>query len=296
AAGRMTLAPMLKEDGKLIGDFTLAKLGENDFLVIGSGIAEDYHMRWFEMHLPKDGSVTLTALGLSLVGLSIAGPDARRVLQKLTHLDLSAEAFPFMAVRRMDLGMAPVILGRVSYTGDLGFELWMKPEYQRYLFDCIMDAGREFGIRLFGLRALNALRLEKSYGSWSREYRPLYGPQEAELGRFVAHAKSADFIGKAAAAQEIGGSGRMRLRTFVVDARDADVIGDEPISLNGTVRGWVTSGGFAHASGVSVAIGYVPKEIADVEEGWSIELLGEMLPARLQPQPLFDPQGSRMRS
>ncbi|MBW0371362.1 GcvT family protein [Ensifer adhaerens] len=294
--GRMTLAPMLKEDGKLIGDFTLAKLGEGDFLLVGSGIAEDYHMRWFEAHLPADGSVTLKALKLELAGLSIAGPKARDVLESLTHLDVSDAAFPFMDIRRMDLGMAPALVGRVSYTGDLGYEIWMKPEYQRYLFELLMEKGAASGIRLFGLRALNALRVEKSFGSWAREYRPLYGPVEAGLGRFVATGKDADFIGKAAAVKEKADGGAMRLRTFVLDARDADVIGDEPIYLDGVVRGWVTSGGYAHASGVSVAMGYVPKEIADRSDGWSIELLGEILPARLQPHPLFDSNGQRMRA
>ncbi|MCM2398653.1 FAD-dependent oxidoreductase [Rhizobium sp. S95] len=294
--GRMALTPMLNEAGKLIGDFTVANLDEEEFLVIGSGIAEEYHMRWFEQHLPDDGSVEVSPLGLGLVGLSIAGPKARDVLAKLTHLDMSDSEFPFMDIREMDIGMAPAIVGRVSYTGDLGYELWMRPEYQRYLFDAIMDAGAEFGISLFGARALNSLRLEKSFGSWSREYRPLYGPLEAGLSRFVALGKEADFIGKEAALKEKAEGGSLRLRTFVVSARDADVIGDEPIFLNGEVKGWVTSGGFAHPSGVSVAIGYVPKEVADEIDGWSIEILGEELPARLQPQPLFDANGSRMRS
>jgi dimethylglycine dehydrogenase len=159
-----------------------------------------------------------------------------------------------------------------------------------------MEAGAEFGIGLFGLRALNALRLDKSFGSWSREYRPLYGPQEAALGRFIAYNKSADFIGKAEALKEKTEGGALRLVTFVLDAKDADVLGDEPISLSGEVCGWVTSGGYAHASGVSVAMGYVPKETAATIDGWQIEVLGEMLDARLQPQPLFDANGSRMRS
>ncbi|WP_430254590.1 GcvT family protein [Neorhizobium sp. DAR64872/K0K18] len=294
--GRMALSPMLNEAGKLIGDFTLANLGDDAFLLIGSGIAEDFHMRWFETHLPDDDSVSFDCLNLGLVGLSIAGPRSRDVLQKLTHLDLSDEALPFMGIVEIDLGMAPVILGRVSYTGDLGFELWMKPEYQRYLFDLIMEAGAEFGITLFGLRALNALRVEKSFGSWSREYRPLYGPVEAGLGRFIAYGKEADFIGKAAAIEEKAAGGALRLVTFVVDAKDADVLGDEPISLDGQVCGWVTSGGYAHAAGVSVAMGYVPKEVSRTEEGWQIEVLGEMLIARLQPHPIFDANGSRMRS
>ncbi|WP_117191713.1 GcvT family protein [Rhizobium terrae] len=294
--GRMAITPMLNEAGKLIGDFTLANLDDEEFLLIGSGIAEDYHMRWFERHLPDDGSVAVEALNLGLLGLSVAGPKARDVLQKLTHLDLSDAAFPFMAIRELDLGMAPVVLGRVSYTGDLGYELWMKPEYQRYLFDLLMEAGAGFGITLFGLRALNALRLEKSFGSWAREYRPLYGPVEAGLGRFVAYGKQADFIGKAPALKERAEGGALRLVTFTVQAQDADVIGDEPIYFHGEVRGWVTSGGYAHASGVSAAMGYVPQEIADEIDGWQIELLGDMLSAKLQPLPLFDHNGTRMRS
>jgi dimethylglycine dehydrogenase len=295
AAGRMSLAPMLKHDGKLIGDFTLARLAKNDFLLIGSGIAEDYHMRWFEDHLPKDGSIELKALNLGLVGLSVAGPNARALMQKLTHLDMSNEAFKFMDIRRMDLGMAKAIVGRVSYTGDLGYEIWMKPEYQRYLYDLILAEGAAFDIKLFGLRALNSLRLEKAFGSWSREYRPLYTPLEAGLGRFVALSKDSDFIGKAAAIRNKAEGGTMRLRSFLIKATDADVIGDEPIFFNGQVRGWVTSGGYAHTSGVSVALGYVPKEIADEADGWEVELLGAMLTATPQPLPLFDGNGARMR-
>ena len=184
--------------------------------------------------------------------------------------------------------MAPCLVGRVSYTGDLGYEIWMAPEYQRSVFQTLMEAGEEFGIGLFGSRALNALRLEKNYGSWAREYRPIYGPLEAGLDRFVAYAKEADFIGKAGALAERKAGGKLRLRTFIVDADDADVIGDEPIWFDGAVRGWVTSGGYAHNSKLSVAMGYVPKEIADESDGFEIELLGKRHAARIQQAPLFD--------
>ena len=295
-AGRMTLAPMLKDDGKLIGDFSLANLDDEEFFIAGSGIAEEYHMRWFAEHMPPDGSVVIDAHGAGLVGLSVAGPRARDLLQPLTDSDLSNEAFPFMSIAWIELGMAPALVGRVSFTGDLGYEIWCQPEYQRYLLDLLLEAGAPYDIRPFGSRALNALRLEKGYGGWAREYRPIYGPYEAELGRFVALGKNADFIGKAAA-QEMknSGGGPRRLRSFVLDAKDADVIGDEPIYHQGAVRGWVTSGGYAHASGMSVALGYVDREIADEAEGWEIELLGERLTARLQAEPLFDPQAERMR-
>ncbi|AZO74594.1 MAG: FAD-dependent oxidoreductase [Mesorhizobium sp.] len=294
--GRMTLAPMLKQDGKLIGDFTLANCGEGEWFIAGSGVAEQYHMRWFETHLPKDGSVRIEALGQKLTGLAIAGPRAREVLAKVTRADLSSAAFPFMAFARMDIGMAPCLVGRVSYTGDLGYEIWVAPEYQRAAYQALIKAGEAFGIGLFGSRALNALRLEKNYGSWAREYRPIYGPVEAGLDRFVAYGKEADFIGKEAALAERKQGGKLRLRTFIVDAADADVIGDEAIWHDGAVRGWVTSGGYAHHSKKSVAMGYVPKEIADEPDGFEIEILGKRHAARVQPAPLFDANFERMRA
>ncbi len=293
--GRMTLAPMLKHDGKLIGDLSIACIKEGDFFLAGSGMAEVYYRRWFEDHLPNDGSVVLDAIGLGLSGLSIAGPNARKVLEKITHSDISSGAFRFMAIREMELGFAPCLVGRVSFTGDLGYEIWMKPEYQRHVFDQLMQAGAEFGIRLFGLRALNAMRLEKNFGGWAREYRPLYGALEVGLDRFVAYSKPADFIGKEAATAERDNGGTLRLKMFIVEAKDADVIGDEPISLNGEVVGWVTSGGYAHNSGTSMALGYVPKEHANAQGPWQIELLGERLPAHVQHAPIWDANAERMR-
>ena len=293
--GRMTLAPMLKDDGRLIGDFTLANIGDGEWFIAGSGIAEQYHMRWFEAHLPQDGSVRIEVLGQKLTGLAIAGPKAREVLAKVSRADVSNAAFPFMAVAKMDIGTAPCLVGRVSYTGDLGYEIWVAPEYQRAAFQALMAAGEEFDICLFGSRALNALRLEKNYGSWAREYRPIYGPLEAGLDRFVAYGKEADFIGKAAALAERKQGGKLRLRTFILDADDADVIGDEPIWFGGAVRGWVTSGGYAHHPKKSVALGYVPKEIADQSDGFEIELLGKRHAARMQAAPLFDANFERMR-
>lgn len=290
--GRMRLAPMLKEDGNIIGDFTLAKLGEQDFFIAGSGVAEDYHMRWFNQHLPEDGSVTIKAYGLDLVGLSIAGPNARKLLEAVSESDVSAESFKFMDIRNLDIGLVTASVGRVSYTGDLGYEIWMKPEYQRVIYEQLMHVGQRFGIRLFGLRALNALRLEKGFGSWGREYRPVYTPYECEMGRFISLEKPADFIGKKAAqASRDSGGGAMRLRTFIIEALDADAIGDEPVFFQGDVKGWLTSGGYAHHSKVSVALGYVPVGIADEVDGWEVEILGERVAARLQAQPLFDANG-----
>ena len=170
--GRMTLAPMLKQDGRVIGDFTVAHLDDEQWSVTGTGVAQDYHMRWFEQHLPADKDVQVKANGASCVGLSIAGPQARKLLAAVTSSDVSADKFRFMDVRQMDIGHASVRVGRVSFTGDLGYEIWMSPDYQRYVFEQLIGAGTQYGLRLFGLRALNSLRLEKNYGGWGARVSP----------------------------------------------------------------------------------------------------------------------------
>ncbi|WGH78545.1 GcvT family protein [Jannaschia ovalis] len=294
APGRMALAPMLKHDGKLQGDLTISCLAEGDFFLAGSGMAEVFYMRWFETHRGTE-DVTVENIGLKMCGLSVAGPKSRELMATVTGREFGNDAMRFMRVARMDVGLAPCIVGRVSFTGDLGYEIWMAPEYQRAVFELLMQAGAPLGLKPFGLRALNAMRLEKNYGGWGREYRPIYGPLEAGLDRFVAYSKDAEFIGKAAALAERDAGGSLRLRSFAVEAVDADVIGDEPIFLGDACVGWVTSGGFAHHAGRSMALGYVPRDEADSEGPWTIEVLGHRLPARIQHAPLFDANGARQR-
>ena len=285
---------MLNHRGKLIGDFTLANLGGH-FIVFGSGPAEDYHMRWFTSQLPPYGYVEVAPLGQTMVGLSLAGPASRDVLASVADRDVGRKAFRFMDIKAMDLGMIPALVGRLTYTGDLGYEIWVGPENLRGLYELMLGAGREHGLRDFGFRALDSLRLEKGFGSWAREYRPIYGPAEAGLCRFVALDKG-EFIGSEAARRERENGPVMRLVTMVVDVHDADVVGDEPIWHHGQVVGWVTSGGYAHTVGYSVALGYVPAELADLSEGFEIEIIGSRRGAAVQAVPLFDPAGLRMRS
>jgi dimethylglycine dehydrogenase len=293
AVGRLSLTPMLNEHGRLIGDFTIGRYAPDKFLLVCSYAAEGYYVRWFERHAPKDG-ITIRAASMDYPGLSIAGPKSRALLQKLTHDDVSNEKFPFLSFRRMDIGMIPALVGRVSFTGDLGYEIWVRPEYQRALYDLLLKEGAEFGLTQFGMRALLCMRLEKSFGTWFREYRPIYGPYEAGLGRFVDLKKN-DFIGREAAAREKESGGKLRLQCFVVDALDADAIGDEPIWHDGKVIGWVTSGGYGHSVGKSLALGYIEKEAAGANDGFEIEIIGERRPATRLDAPIFDPQGLRMR-
>jgi dimethylglycine dehydrogenase len=292
--GRLMLTPMLNHQGKIIGDFTVAKAAEHRYMMWGSSQAQVYHMRWFEQTLPKDGSVRVEALGMKLIGLSIAGPNARALLQRLTDDDVSNEAFKFMDYREMEVATVKAQVNRVTYTGDLGYEIWVAPEYQRRLYESIQAAGADLGLKNFGMRALLCLRLEKNFGTWYREFRPIYGPFEAGLDRFIKLDKP-DFIGRAAALKEKQ-DGPKRQRVFmVVDALDADVMGDEPIWVDGKVAGWVTSGGFGHFVNQSLAQGYLPTELVKPGVQLEIEILGERRPARLQMDPPFDPEAKRMR-
>ena len=291
--GRMVLSPMLNPRGRLIGDFTVGKLGHERFMVFGSGIAEQFHLRWFESHLPDDG-VRLRSCCRELVGFSIAGPNARELLSRVCAQDVSNQAFPFMSIREMEVGTVACIVARITFTGDLGYEIWCTPDYQLTLYEQLLEAGSDLGLRHFGARALNSLRLEKSFGSYTREFTSDYSPLEAGLSRFVDMRKN-EFIGRDALIEEQQTGSRYVRLMLSIDIDDADAVANEPVYHNAKVVGWVTSGGYAHHCGVSLASAYVPTELAN-EDIFEVEILGELRDARRAAHPVFDPNGDRMRS
>ena len=308
--GRMALTPMLNHQGMLIGDFTVATIstttdptdgseGPERFLVFGSGAAEGHHERWFRSQLPHTGDrVAYRPLSHEMAGLSISGPAARQVLASLTDMDVSNDSFRFLDVRRMDLGMVPALVARISFTGDLGYEFWVPASLQQRLFQLLTEAGEPHGMRLFGLRALDSMRFDKGFGAWASEYRPVYTPWEARMDRFVKLDKG-DFIGREAAAASLAAGPERRLCLLDVDVDGADALGDEPIWHDGEVVGWVTSGGYAHWSEVSCALGYLPVALTGTDSpstGFEVEVLGVRRAAPRLDEPLFDPSGWRMRS
>lgn len=294
ANGRVALTPMLNENGKLIGDFTMCRLGAERFLLVGTYAAERFYQRWFEARL-AGFKVQVRACAMEWLGLSIAGPASRELLQSLVDEDLGTKAFPFMSFGAMDVGLVPALVGRLSFTGDLGYEIWVKSEFHRELHERLVAAGKPLGLRHFGGRALNSMRMEKSFGSWAREYRPIYGPFEANLDRFV-DLKKADFVGRAAALAEKSSGGQRKLITLDIDAKDCDAIADEPIWLDGRVVGWVTSGAYGHSVGKSLALGYIDRESAKATTGFEVELIGDRRAAVRLESPAFDPSGQRMRA
>ncbi|MCY3770364.1 MAG: FAD-dependent oxidoreductase [Gammaproteobacteria bacterium] len=292
--GKLTLSPMLSHQGRLIGDFTIAKLGENTYQMNASYASQSYHMRWFEHHLPDSG-VRIRNISRERVGFQIAGPNARELLSRVARGDVSTGAFPFLGVRWMQVGPCEAIVQRVSYTGDLGYEIYVPVSQQIALYHVLAEAGKDLGLRPFGMRAMMSLRLEKSFGSWLREYRPDFMPVETGMDRFVAYRKEVEFIGKPAALADRAKKPSRKLCTFIVDAVDADAVADEPIWHGGEVVGFVTSGGYAHYSGKSVANGFIPIELVTEGRNVEIEILGKRCRATQFTRTLFDPEGTRMR-
>ncbi|MBS0611899.1 MAG: GcvT family protein [Proteobacteria bacterium] len=290
--GRLGLAPMLNEAGRIMGDLSIACLAEDRYLIIGSGFAEEFHLRWFWATQPPADVFVRSAA--TLTGFSIAGPQARALLQRLVRIDLSREAFKLFDVRETAVGFAPVIFTRAGFTGELGYEVWTTPDYCVTLYDELLEAGSDLGLAHFGGRALSSLRLEKNYGSFNKDFRPDYTPGETGLDRFVDFGK-ADFTGKAAAAAERAAGPSRRFVVMEVAAQDADVVGYESIMKDGKAVGYVTSGAFGHCVGKSLAAGYVPTALAREGEIFSIDILGEECRAVVRLMPLYDPAGIELR-
>lgn len=291
--GRLALSPMLAPSGRIMGDFTVTCLSETEFRLTASYGAQDFHMRWFDSHMEE--GVTVENVSDRITGFQIAGPRARDLLQDVTRADVGPEAFRFLDARRMIIGLSEALVQRVSYTGDLGYEIYVDAMEERPLWSVLWTAGQKYGLRPFGMRAMMSLRLDRFFGSWMREFSPDYTVGETGLDRFVAWKKTADFIGRAAAEAERAQGAARRLCAFTVDAADADVVAYEPIWHGGAVVGFCTSGGYSHHAGRSVALGFLPVELIAEGREVEIEILGEMRPARVVTTPLFDPEGARMR-
>ena len=295
-AGRMALSPMLSYNGKLLGDFSIANYGTY-FRIIGSGAAEMMHLRWFWQHLPKDGSVILEAETMDLHGFHLAGPNARIVLQKLSDCDLSNSAFRFFSCLTMDVGNVSLDVARVSFSGELGYELYVPATFQLAIYEALLNAGASYGIHHFGARALNSMRLEKGFGSWTRDYTSDYSPLEAGLDEIIIMDKG-DFIGKKAYEDFKSRPQTRRLMLFEIDTVDADAEANYPIFSGDTLLGYTTSGSFGHKIQKSLALGYVhPEKLAANHNNLSIEILGQRCPAHLvKKDGIWDPKGARMRS
>ena len=292
--GKLCLSPMLNKKGQLIGDFSVTRLADDHFLLLGADFMQLAFMRHFKSHLP-DGDVRISNQSDQLAGLHIAGPAAQTIMASVAQADMSSTHLPFMHAKKMTVAnVNDVIVIRVSFTGECGYELYCPRSQQNQLFDALMQAGRPAGLSLVGTRALMMTRLEKSFPAWGSELSPDYTAFDAGVGQHVALDKD-DFIGKKAALKQSVSALNEQRVTFTVDADDAAVWGDEAI-FKGTKRvGYVSSAGYGGWSQQHIALGYLMPEEVEENADYQIEVLGKMIPARLQTEPLYDPLGEKMR-
>lgn len=289
--GRARLAPMLADNGRLKGDLTIFNWGDGSWWIMGSYYLRAWHMRWFNDHL-RDG-VHVRDLGNEIGGFGVTGPNSRKVVEKLADGDIAA--LPFMGCGSFDIGLVQTQVGRMSVAGELGYELNCRFGDHVKLRRILLEAGAEFGIQEYGFNAMLSLRLEKSFGIWSAEFTQLYTPGETGMDRWIAWDKG-DFVGKAAAIAERDGNGPARkLVTLEVDAEDADAGGYDPVWSDGELVGFITSGGYGHTLGKSLAMALVQTELANVGQSLSVHVVGKERAARvISPSP-YDSKGTAMR-
>ena len=294
AAGRMRMAPMLSPSGHMKGDLTLMRLAEDRFRIIGSGYLQEFHMLWFEQCLGGE-EVELRNRSDELTAIAVAGPASRELMTAAADGDFDTAAMPFLSVRTLDVGLAEAVVARVSFTGELGYEIYVPATFAGAVYDRLLEAGRKFDIRPFGNRALVSMGMEKSFGVWSREFTPDYTPAMCGMNRWIDYGK-ADFIGREAALADRDEEPEHRLAALEIDAGEADAWGYEPIRLDGDYAGFVTSGAWGHRVGKSLALGYIKTPCLEAPAAeYSVHLVDGLRPARLLPQPPYDPSASKMR-
>ncbi|WP_299876013.1 FAD-dependent oxidoreductase [uncultured Sulfitobacter sp.] len=293
--GRSCLTPLIGVNGGIAGDFTVTKLDEEEFWIFGSGMAERYHQRFFRA-LPLPEGTTFESQTEAMCGFNVAGPKSREMLQRLTNASLDGADWGFMRSAWIELAGVRCLALRVSFTGDLGWELHCAEADQGRLFAALIAAGAEVGAGPVGSRALMSLRIEKGYGSWGREYSPEYWPQEVGLARLCKMDKA--FLNKEAVAGTLAQDARETLVVLALDATqtdasNADASGGEPIFRDGKGIGRVTSGAYGYSVGQSLALGFV----SGVEAGETVQVmvLGRAHDAVVLAEPPFDPKCARLR-
>ena len=294
-AGKARLAPMLAPSGKLRGDLTVFNWDDRTFWLMGSYYLRQWHMRWFADQL-WPGEVAVRDISDEYAGWALSGPRSRELLASLTGADLSNEAFRFMSCREMDVGPVVARVGRLSVAGELGYELNVPVVEHRALYETLLEAGRPFGLAQIGFNAINSLRMEKSFGIWSREFTQGFTPGMCGLDRFIAFDKG-EFIGREAALRERDGdTARQKLVTLEVESVDADASGFEPVWQGERRIGFVTSGAYGHTVGKSLAMAYVDRDLAAVGTELAVHIVGDLRPCRVIAPSPHDPEGRRLRS
>jgi dimethylglycine dehydrogenase len=292
--GRCRLAPMLAPSGRLKGDLTVFNWGEGYWWIMGSYYLRQWHMRWFLDHLEE--GVSVRDISDAVVGFAITGPASRKLLQSLTHQDLSNAALPFMGCAEVDVGLIRAKVGRLSVEGELGYEINCSAPEHDTLYRLLKEAGAKYDAVDFGFNAMNSMRLEKSFGVWSREFMQGYTPGMTRMDRWIDWQKK-DFVGRQAAlAERDNKTARQLLVTLEIEAGDADATGYEPIWVKGKRVGYVTSGGYGHSVSKSLALALIDRDYTVEGTEFDVHVVGVGRRARIIPDSPHDPSGERMRA
>jgi 4-methylaminobutanoate oxidase (formaldehyde-forming) len=308
--GSITYTQMLNQRGGIECDFTVTRLAADRFLIVTGTAFGNHDLGWIRKHLAADGGgvapggwamaseadVRVRDVTSARACFGIWGPKAREILQPLTKDILSNAAFPYLTAREITLGDVPILALRVTYVGELGWELYCPSEYGRALWRSIWDAGRAHGLVAGGYRAIDALRLEKGYRVWSSDITPEETPYEAGLGFAVKLEKSVEFIGREALAVAKSAGPGKRLRCLVLDDPRSVALGNEPVRASGAIVGRVTSGGYGFAVERSIAYAYLPPNQAAIGTRGEVEVFGEWIGFEIAREPLWDPEGERIRA
>ncbi len=295
-SGRITYTQMLNSRGGIECDFTVARLGEERFSIVTGTAFGNHDREWIRRHLPGDGSVQVRDVTSQWACFGIWGPRARDVLQPLTPQDLGNEHFPYMSLREISVGAVPVRALRVTYVGELGFELYCPTEYGPTLWRALWETGEPHDMAAGGYRAIDSLRLEKGYRVWGGDVTPDETPYEGGLGFCVKLDKEGGFVGREALVEAKERGPRALLACLVLEDPRSVALGNEPVRVGGEVAGRVTTGGYGYTVGRSIAYAYLPPEHAEPGTGVEVEIFGERVAGEVAREPLLDPEGERVRA
>jgi 4-methylaminobutanoate oxidase (formaldehyde-forming) len=294
--GAVVYTQLLNRRGGIECDLTVTRLAADRFRLITGTAFGTHDLGWLRKHVPEDGSVIVEDVTSSLACLGLWGPRARDIVQPLTDADLSHKAFPYMSARQIAIGAVPCLAARVTYVGELGWEFYCPMEYGLKLWDLLWEAGQPYGMLAGGYRAIESLRLEKGYRVWSTDITPEDSPDEAGLAFCVSLRKGIDFIGlEALHRKREAGIGR-KLCALLLSDGQAQALGGEPVRVKGEIVGRVTSGGYGYTLERSIAYAYVPSVSAEPGTSVEVEVFGDWIPATVEREPLFDPEGKKIRN
>jgi glycine cleavage system aminomethyltransferase T len=293
--GTIVYTAMLNAGAGIECDLTVTRLASDRFLLITGTAVGNHDVGWIRRHVPDDGSVVVTDITSARACFGLWGPAARDILAAMTSVDVSDAAFPYLTAKPITVGNVPLLALRVTYVGELGWELYPPTEFGVALWDAIWEAGKPHGLVAGGYRAIDALRLEKGYRVWSSDITPEETPYQAGLGFAVDLEKDLDFIGREALLVARAAGPRKRLRCLVLDDPLAVALGNEPVRVEGRIVGRVTSGGYGFAVERSIAYAYLPSDDAAIGTRGEVEVFGDWIGFEVAREPLYDPDNARIK-